>query len=107
MAESKAASGGKKAAPGGKKAFRALVIGRVQGIGLRYSAIHEARRLGVNGTVANLPDGNVEVVAEGDADRLARFVSWLRRGPPGAHVRDLQIQWTPFTGRYADFEVEF
>jgi len=107
MAESKAASGGKKAAPGGKKAFRALVIGRVQGIGFRYSAIHEARRLGVNGTVANLPDGNVEVVAEGDADRLARFVSWLRRGPPGAHVRDLQIQWTPFTGRYADFEVEF
>lgn len=96
-----------KAADGGKRAFRALVIGRVQGVGFRYSAIHEARRLGINGTVANLPDGSVEVVAEGDADRLTRFASWLRRGPPGAHVRDLQIQWTPFTGRYADFEVEF
>jgi acylphosphatase len=83
------------------------VIGRVQGVGFRYSAIHEARRLGINGTVANLPDGSVEVVAEGEAEGLARFASWLRRGPPGAHVRDLQIQWIPFTGRYADFEVEF
>ena len=107
MAERRGAEGAKKADEGGKKAFRALVIGRVQGVGFRYSAIHEARRLGVNGTVANLPDGSVEVVAEGDAGKLTRFASWLRRGPPGAHVRDLQIQWTPFTGRYADFEVEF
>ena len=89
------------------KAFRALVIGRVQGVGFRYSAIHEARRLGVCGTVSNQPDGSVEVVAEGEADGLARLVSWLRKGPPGAHVRDLQIEWTPFTGRYTDFDVEF
>jgi len=95
------------AAPGGNRAFRALVIGRVQGVGFRYSAIREARRLAINGTVSNLPDGSVEVMAEGDADRLARFASWLRRGPPGAHVRDLQIEWIPFSGRYADFEVEF
>jgi len=95
------------AAPGGNRAFRALVIGRVQGVGFRYSAIREARRLGINGTVSNLPDGTVEVMAEGDADRLARFASWLRRGPPGAHVRDLQIEWIAFSGRYADFEVEF
>ncbi len=107
MADNKAASGGEWGVEGAKRAFRALVIGRVQGVGFRYSAIHEARRLGVNGTVANLPDGSVEVVAEGEADRLTRFASWLRRGPPGAHVRDLQIQWTPCTGRYADFEVEF
>ncbi|MGD0725553.1 MAG: acylphosphatase [Spirochaetia bacterium] len=96
-----------KAAYGGQRAFRALVIGRVQGVGFRYSAIHEARRLGINGTVSNQPDGSVEVVAEGEADRLARLASWLRKGPPGAHVRDLQIQWIPFTGRYTDFEVEF
>jgi acylphosphatase len=89
------------------RAFRALVIGRVQGVGFRYSAIHEARRLGIRGTVSNQPDGSVEVVAEGEADRLARLAAWLRTGPPGAHVRDLQLEWIPYTGRYADFEVEF
>jgi acylphosphatase len=83
------------------------VIGRVQGVGFRYSAIHEARRLGINGTVSNQPDGSVEVVAEGEADSLARLAAWLRKGPPGSHVHDLQIQWTSFTGRYTDFEVEF
>jgi acylphosphatase len=57
--------------------------------------------------VANLPDGSVEVVAEGEADRLDRMAAWLRKGPPGAYVRDLQIEWIPFTGRHADFEVHF
>jgi acylphosphatase len=79
----------------------------VQGVGFRYSAIHEARRLGIRGTVANLPDGSVEVVAEGETDRLERMAAWLRKGPPGSHVRDLQFEWIPFTGRYADFEVLF
>jgi acylphosphatase len=82
-------------------------MGRVQGVGFRYSAIHEARRLGIRGTVANQPDGSVEVVAEGEADRLDRMAAWLRKGPPGAHVRDLRFEWIPYTGRYTDFEVQF
>jgi acylphosphatase len=90
-----------------KKAFRAVVLGRVQGVGFRYSALQEARRMGIRGIVANRPDGTVEVVAEGGSDRLARLIGWLEKGPPGAHVRDVQIEWIPFTGRYSNFDVEF
>jgi acylphosphatase len=91
----------------GSAAFRAVAMGRVQGVGFRYSALRQARALRVTGTVANLPDGSVEVVAEGSMPDLERMLSWLRRGPPGAHVSDLQVQWLDWTGRFADFEVEF
>jgi acylphosphatase len=89
------------------RALRARVRGRVQGVGFRYSAIREARRLGVRGTVCNLSDGSVEVVAEGGFDRLERFLAWLGKGPPGARVQDVQVEWIPVSGRFADFDVEF
>ncbi|MGA2976967.1 MAG: acylphosphatase [Spirochaetia bacterium] len=90
-----------------KAGFRAVVIGRVQGVGFRYSAVREARELDVSGTVANLPDGSVAVFAEGDAVKLQRFLAWLRKGPPGAYVRDVQVEWVAFTGAHARFDVEF
>jgi acylphosphatase len=87
--------------------FRAIVVGRVQGVGFRYSAVREARGLGLTGSVSNLPDGSVEVFAEGEQTRLERFLRWLHKGPSGAYVRDVQVQWGPFTGRHSDFGVEF
>ena len=90
-----------------RKAVRAFVRGRVQGVGFRYSAVQEARRLAVLGTVKNCWDGSVEVVAEGDPDRVDRFLEWLHKGPPGAHVRTVETEPVPYTGSYPDFEVEF
>jgi acylphosphatase len=88
-------------------AFRAVVTGRVQGVGYRYSAVREARSLGLLGTISNCSDGSVEVCAEGDPRRLQRFLDWLHKGPPGAHVRDVEVEWRPATGSHTDFEVEF
>ena len=65
---------------------RLLISGRVQGVGYRWFAREQARELGIRGWVRNLPDGNVEVAAEADAEPLARFVDRLRSGPPGANV---------------------
>jgi acylphosphatase len=89
------------------KAFHALVHGRVQGVGFRYSAVGQARALGVRGTVANTPDGSVEVVAEGEQAALERFLRWLEKGPPGARVREVQVQWLPWSGSYDGFEIAF
>jgi acylphosphatase len=94
-------------AVGGGAAFHALVHGRVQGVGFRYAALHQARALGLRGTVANTADGSVEVVAEGDPAALQRFLLWLDKGPPGAHVREVQVQWLPPTGSYGDFDISF
>ena len=88
-------------------AFCAVVTGRVQGVGFRYSAVREARSLGIRGMVANLPDGSVKVSAEGDLLRLQRFLAWLHKGPPGAHVRDVEVSWAPPTGSFPRFDVEY
>jgi acylphosphatase len=93
--------------PPESKAFHAVVHGRVQGVGFRYSALRQARALGVRGTVANTLDGSVEVIAEGDAERLALFLAWLEKGPPGARVSSVHVAWVPFSGQYVDFEVAF
>jgi acylphosphatase len=92
---------------GEKRAFHAFARGRVQGVGFRYSTIHEARRLGVLGVVRNCPDGSVEVIAEGEADKLQRFLQWLRRGPSAAHVSGLEVDDIPYCGTYTEFGVEF
>ncbi len=66
--------------------IRLTVSGRVQGVGYRYSACAEAQRLGLRGWVRNLPDGRVEVEAEGEPRQTAALRDWCRRGPPMARV---------------------
>ncbi len=67
-------------------ATRFLVHGTVQGVGFRWFVWREAERLGLRGRARNLPDGSVEVLADGTLESLARLEDALRRGPPGARV---------------------
>ena len=68
-----------------------LVQGTVQGVGFRYHCAYTAQELGVVGQVRNLPDGDVEVMAQGESDAVARLISWLRRGPRWASVRTITV----------------
>ena len=92
---------------GAEGAFRALVDGRVQGVGFRYSARREALRLKLRGWVRNLPDGSVELWAEGDRDALADYRSWLDEGPPGAWIREVRAEAREPTGSYSTFSIDF
>jgi len=67
-------------------ARRYVVSGRVQGVGFRWFTDASAAREGIHGSVGNLPDGRVEILAEGDAEALMRFERHVRHGPPGARV---------------------
>jgi acylphosphatase len=67
------------------------VHGRVQGVGFRASAAYEARGLGVDGWVRNLPSGDVEVFAVGDPSAVDALLAWLGHGPPGARVTSVDI----------------
>lgn len=69
---------------------RFRVSGRVQGVGFRYATLDEARRLGLSGWVRNLPDGRVEVLAQGETARLDQFFRWLQQGPPTARVTSVE-----------------
>lgn len=62
------------------------VYGRVQGVFFRRSAQLEAQRLGLQGFARNLPDGSVEVLAQGSGAALDALRTWLHRGPRGARV---------------------
>ena len=81
------------------------VTGRVQGVGFRYAAVDEATRLGLTGWVRNTPDGDVELVAEGDAARLRRMIAWSHSGPPGALVVGVDQQILPYAGEFDAFRI--
>jgi acylphosphatase len=87
-------------------AFSVRLEGRVQGVGFRYSCIREGRHLGLTGWVRNTRDGDVEVWAEGPADKLETLLQWLRRGPPGARVEAVHSHPAAPTGQYPDFDLE-
>lgn len=65
------------------------VTGVVQGVGFRWFVRERARRLGLAGWVRNLPDGSVEVAADGDAGQLELLRGELLRGPAGAIVESV------------------
>lgn len=78
--------------------------GKVQGVWFRSSAQTVARKLGVTGWAANLPDGRLEIVAFGNSVQLSELRKWLSYGPPLAQVADFthkQIPWQAME----DFEV--
>ncbi|MDR1949861.1 MAG: acylphosphatase [Spirochaetaceae bacterium] len=87
-------------------AFSARVSGRVQGVGFRYAACHEARRAGLCGWVRNARNGDVEIWAEGPPVKLEAFLRWLRRGPPGARVDSVSSDPCPPAG-YKDFSIDY
>ena len=89
---------------GEKIARRAVVSGRVQGVGFRFFAARAARDSGVAGWVRNRPDGTVETVAEGDRDAVARYLEHLRSGPAGSRVTSLVDEETE-PGRFSSFEI--
>lgn len=77
----------------------------MQGVGFRCFAQDIADREALTGRVRNLPDGRVEVVAEGDEETLARFEAALWRGPSHARVENVDVESTTPTGRHTGFQI--
>jgi acylphosphatase len=90
-----------------KKAFTADIRGRVQGVGFRYSAYNRAKRLGLTGWIKNERDGSVHVECEGQADKVEQFEKWLKKGPPGAQVRDTDFRYKEAQDMYPAFTIEY
>jgi acylphosphatase len=59
----------------------------------RAEARNRARSLGLRGFVRNEPDGSVSAAFEGPRERVESMVEWCRRGPPGAHVEHVEVDW--------------
>jgi acylphosphatase len=74
------------------ESFRYIVEGRVQGVGFRYFVLRQAQRFGVVGWVRNLDNGAVEIRAEGDAEKLDRFLENVRSGPSFSYVTGVDVR---------------
>jgi len=85
----------------------AVVYGYVQGVFFRAFVSQRARELGLSGYARNLPQGAVEVVAEGERKQLEKLIGHLKIGPPSARVEKVAINWSEYSGKYRGFSVRY
>jgi acylphosphatase len=90
-----------------KAMVHAVVSGKVQGVFFRMFVIRESMELGLLGKVHNLPDGSVDVVAEGDVPKLKELMRRMHKGPPKAIVENVSEDWGKYSNLYEDFEVDY
>jgi len=79
--------------------------GYVQGVGFRYTAKSVAAGFEVTGYVRNLPDGRVELVAEGTKDELEAFRQAIRDAGLAHFIRDEQVIWSEAEGGFRGFQI--
>lgn len=79
--------------------------GRVQGVGFRYTARTVATGFEISGTIRNLPDGRVELIAEGAPAELEAFRAALRAEGLAGFIRDEQVAWADAKNEFRGFEI--
>jgi acylphosphatase len=79
--------------------------GRVQGIGFRYTAKVLACGFEVTGTVRNLPDGRVELRAEGERNELEEFRKAIQDSELGSFIRQEEVHWEDAQNEFKGFEI--
>jgi acylphosphatase len=88
--------------------FLAIVHGRVQGVYFRAFVKDHARALGLKGYVRNLSGGRaIEVWAEGEKMKLGELLNYLNTGPSRAKVERVDVEWSDYTGRFSDFQLNY
>ena len=89
------------------KQIEITVTGKVQGVFFRESTKGEASKMGIVGTVKNLPNGNqVFIIAQGEEEKLAQLIGWCHQGPPAAVVEKVEVVDVPTEeGKYKGFIV--
>lgn len=81
-----------------------MYSGMVQGVGFRYTTRSVASRFDVTGTVRNLPDGRVELVAEGLSEELDQFERAVADAL-GRYIKDTSVEDAPGTDEFTSFTI--
>ncbi len=88
-----------------RRRLQIVYSGQVQGVGFRYTAKRAAAGFEVTGTVRNLPDGRVELVAEGTRDELDAFRQAIREAGMEHFIRNEDVHWSEASGNFRGFEI--
>ncbi|HEX73748.1 MAG TPA: acylphosphatase [Dehalococcoidia bacterium] len=86
---------------------QAIVYGYVQGVLFRDFISKRAKELGLVGYVRNLPEGNVEVNAEGRRKQLVKLIGYCKVGPPMAEVDKVVVNWSEYSGKFSHFSISY
>ncbi|MFC1634452.1 acylphosphatase [Planctomycetota bacterium] len=87
-------------------ARRIIFIGRVQGVGFRFTAHRIANRHQLTGFVRNLSNGTVEMFAQGTADDIDDCIQDIKEYYPG-YIREMNVEEIPPDPRHTDFRITF
>jgi acylphosphatase len=82
-----------------------IITGIVQGVFYRASTLEMAQSLSIKGWVCNLPEGGVEIEAEGTQGALEQLADWCQEGPPSADVKTIDIRWMDYRGEFETFKI--
>lgn len=85
------------------KRLHITVHGIVQGVFFRANTVSTAKGLGLVGWVRNKRDGSVEIVAEGNQDKLIELLEWCKDGPASAKVERIEHRWEEPAGEFREF----
>jgi len=82
-----------------------LITGKVQNVSYRINAKRKAEELNLTGWVKNMPDGKVEIIAEGEEENLKSMISWCYNGSDGAVVNKVKAKWTEYEEKFDKFRI--
>jgi len=88
-----------------KRRVHVWITGRVQGVFFRAYTRDAAQLIGVTGWVRNLPDGRVEAILEGEADKVEKMIEWCREGSPMSRVDRVEVLEEVYTGDFDRLEI--
>lgn len=88
-----------------KKAGKFIIQGSVQGVFFKQFIKEKAELLKLTGFTRNMPNGSVEVIVEGEGDKIKTFGKILKEGPEHASVRSAQFEEKKWSGEYKEFKI--
>ena len=83
-----------------------IFVGRVQGVGFRFTTHRMANRHQLTGFVRNLPNGSVEMLAQGSADDINDCIRDIK-GYYSGYIREMKTEEIPLDPRHTDFNITF
>ncbi len=85
--------------------LHAIFKGRVQGVGFRWTVVDHAEKYQLTGTVKNLSNGTVEVIAQGSEQALKDFLSALQSSSGPAQITSVQAKYRTPTSSFSTFGI--
>lgn len=83
-----------------------IISGHVQGVFYRASCQEVAIKYDLKGYVQNLSTGQVEVITQGEKEKIEKLIEWCKKGPSDARVSNIKIEWHDIKEKFSGFNIK-